>query len=122
MNVCLSTACAMASPKDVCIRLHNTTVECIGHGTLERHEANGQKCALKQKPRRLKSNGSTTENSEENGGEELQKLSGRMQNFNTNVSGSNACFVKRRKESEALMEQEGMCASWFIFLWKTAIG
>ena len=31
------------------------------------------------------------------GGEELQKSLEWMQNFNANVSGSNACFVKRRK-------------------------
>ena len=36
-----------------------------------------------------------------------------MQKFNANIAGSNAYFVKRRKELEALMEQEGMCTTWF---------
>ena len=44
----------------------------------------------------------------DNGGKELQKSLGGMQKCNVSASGSNACFIKRRKELEALMEQEGM--------------
>ena len=52
----------------------------------------------------------------DSGGEELQKLLGQMQKFNANISGSGAYFSKRRKELEALMEQEGACAACFT-LW-----
>ena len=49
----------------------------------------------------------------DDGGEELQKSLGRTQKFSANASGRNACFVKRRKELEALMEQEGTHAARF---------
>ena len=49
------------------------------------------------------------------GGEELEKILGRMQKFNANISGSNAYFYKRRKELEALIQQEGLCSTWFTF-------
>ena len=42
------------------------------------------------------------------GGEELEKILGRMQKFNANISGSNAYFCKRRKELEVLIQQEGL--------------
>ena len=82
--------------------------------TRERYGSNGQKNA------RLNKNQEDENLVEvqlktviENGGEELQKLLGRMQKFSANVAGSNACYVKRRKELEDLTEQEGIRATWF---------
>ena len=49
----------------------------------------------------------------DDGVEELQKTLGRMQKFNANFSGSKTCFVRRRKELEALMEQEVVFTTWF---------
>ena len=37
-----------------------------------------------------------------------------MQKFN--ITGNNAYFYKRRKELEALMQQEGLSAAWFAIL------
>ena len=36
-----------------------------------------------------------------------------MQKFNTNIVGSNTYFDKRRKELEVLIQQEGLCTTWF---------
>ena len=47
------------------------------------------------------------------GGDEFAALLGRMQKYNANILGSNAYFHKKKKELEALMEQEGMCTMWF---------
>ena len=82
--------------------------------TSERHRANGQKNVCSNKNSEDDNlTQAQLKTAIENVGEELQKLSGRMQKIDANISGSNACFVKRRKESEALMEQEGMCTAWF---------
>ena len=40
--------------------------------------------------------------------EDLENLFARMQKFNANIVGSNACFCKCRSKLEALMEQEGI--------------
>jgi hypothetical protein len=48
-------------------------------------------------------------------GPKLEKLIGRMQIFNANICGSNAYFNKKRRELNALIEQEGMCTLWFTF-------
>ena len=36
-----------------------------------------------------------------------------MTTFNANIVGSNAYFFKKRGELESLMDQEGMCTTWF---------
>ena len=36
-----------------------------------------------------------------------------MQSFNGNITGSNAYFWNKKKELEALMDQEGICTMWF---------
>ena len=36
-----------------------------------------------------------------------------MQTFNANIVGSNAYFWNKKKELEALMDQEGICTMWF---------
>ena len=49
------------------------------------------------------------------GGSKLEKLVGRMQTYNSNISGSNAYFNKKKRELHALIAQEGMCTLWFTF-------
>ena len=50
------------------------------------------------------------------GGKELKNILNYTQKFNANITSSNAYFCKRRKELEALMQQEGLCTTWFMFL------
>ena len=48
--------------------------------------------------------------------DKLNNLISQIQKFNTNIVGSNAYFHERRKELEALIQQEGLCTTWFTLL------
>ena len=92
--------CAHDDTKNECVRPFAQRNPWIywAQNTSERHGANGQKNFC------LKNNSGDNNLTEEklktiinNGGEDLQKILGRMQTFNANISGINAYFVKRRK-------------------------
>ena len=46
----------------------------------------------------------------------IQEIVGRMQMFSSNILGSDAYFIKHRKQLEALMQQKGPPTLWFTFL------
>ena len=47
------------------------------------------------------------------GNEEFQKVSIRMQTYNSIIVGINAYFHRNRMELESLIEHKGMCTLWF---------
>ena len=44
---------------------------------------------------------------------EFKLILGRMSKYNSNITGSNSYFYKKRGELEALMEQEDLPTIWF---------
>ena len=84
--------------------------------TVERYRINDQKNVyLKKYPE----DGNLTEEALQNTlcqrGEELENILGYMKTFNANDTSSNVCFYKRRKELEALIQQESIYSTWFTF-------
>ena len=80
----------------------------------ERHRINDQRnIYLKKNPEDANLTENDLRNLVRDNGEEFKKLTNRMQTFNANIVGSNAYFWNKKKELEALMDQEGMCTMWF---------